>query len=148
MKLNITFTFSLFMTLVLSACSNNATSNTTRNATNNATNTSLNKQKTSENGTILAVKSITIKPEQLRPHVGVSIGSGGYRGISGGFDIGNVVRVIQDTSKPKYKQEIVVRKSNGDTVSITQTTREQFKKGDQIKLILLKNGEARVIHAK
>jgi len=136
----------LFFTLTtLSACSNN-TSNKT--VSSDATKSSLKKQNTIETGTVLAVKSVFIKPETLRPRVGVSIGSGGYRGISGGFDVGNVVRVIRDSNKPKYQQEIVVKKTNGDTISITQVTREQFKKGDQIKLILLSNGEARVIHTK
>jgi len=133
--------FIFLFTLSLSACSNNATNSTTSNTTS-----SLNKQNTTETGTVLAVKSVYLKPERLRPHVGVSIGSGGYRGVHGGFDVGNVVRVIQDTNKPKFEQEIVVRKTNGDTISITQITRERFKKGEHVKLILLSSGEARVIH--
>lgn len=142
MNHNFTLLFTLLIILSLSACTNN----TTKSTTSKTIHTQLNKQTSTETGTVLAVKSMTIKPEKLRPRVGVSFGSGGYRGVHGGFDIGNVVRALQDSNKPKYEQEIVVRKNNGDTVSITQITREHFKKGDQVKLIVLRTGEARVVH--
>lgn len=125
--------FSLFFALTLTACSSQAT------------NTPLSKSQTVETGTVVAVKSIYLKPEKLRPSVGVSIGSGGYRGVHGGVDVGNVVRVIRDANNPRFEQEIIIRKTNGDTVAITQISKEMFKKGDNVKLILIKNGEARVI---
>ena len=123
---------SLLLSLALSACSN----------TN--TNTRADK-KGAQTGTVLAVKSIAIKAETLRPSVGVSIGSGGYRGIYGGFDVGNVIRAARDANSPSFKQTITVKQSNGETVAITQTSRQAFKQGDTVKLILV-NGEARVVH--
>jgi len=126
----------LFLTtaaiVTLSACS---TTNT---------NTRVDKKGT-QTGTVLAIKSTYIKPETLHPSVGVSIGSGGYRGIYGGFDVGNVVRAARDANNPNYRQIITVQQSNGETVAINQISREHFKPGDPVKLILV-NGEARVIH--
>jgi len=128
----LTLFLSAAITATLSACS---TTNT---------NTRLDKKGT-QTGTVLAVKSTYIKPETLRPSVGVSIGSGGYSGIYGGFDVGNVVRAARDANSPNYRQIITVQQSNGETVAITQISRQAFKQGDRVKLILV-NGEARVIH--
>ena len=126
------FLITLFLSITLSACSSTHT------------NTRIDKQGT-QTGTVLKVKSTYIKPETLRPRVGVSIGSGGHAGVYGGFDVGNVVRVFRDANSPSYRQVITVRQANGETVAITQTSKEHFKKGETVKLILV-NGEARVIH--
>ncbi len=98
-----------------------------------------------QTGTVLAVKATYIKPETLHPSIGVSIGSGGYSGVYGGFDVGNVVRAVRDAKSPSYRQIITVRQSDGKTVAITQISRQVFKPGEPVKLILV-NGEARVIH--
>ena len=107
-------------------------------------NTRADKQGT-QTGTVLAVKATYIKPETLHPNIGVSIGSGGYGGVYGGFDVGNVVRAARDANSPNYRQVITVQQSNGETVAISQISRQAFKPGDHVKLILV-NGEARVIH--
>lgn len=133
MKLINTILITLFTSLSLLACSSQTA--TTR----------ISNQQTVETGTVLAVKSIYLKPERLRPSLGVSVGSGGYRGVYGGVDVGNVARVISDANNPKFEQEIIVRKSNGETVAITQISNERFKRGENVKIILIKNGEARVI---
>lgn len=127
-----------FLIFSVSGCSSNPSST--------ADNKHINNHIKTETGTVLAVKSIYIKPETLRPNVGVSIGSGGYRGVHGGFDVGNVARVIRDANKPRFKQDITIRKTNGETIAISQISRELFKQGDQVKLILISTGEARVIH--
>lgn len=126
----------LLITFTLSACSNN-TSNTSENASSGVKNT--------ETGTVLNVRSIYLKPERLRPSIGISVGSGGYRGAYGGIDVGNVARVIKDANKPRFEQTIIVKTSDGNTAEITQVSREMFKRGDKVKVVL-QRGEARVIH--
>ncbi len=132
------------VTLFLATAITTAIATTLGACSTTNTNTRLDKKGT-QTGTVLAVKSTYIKPETLHPRVGVSIGSGGYRGIYGGFDVGNVVRAARDANHPNYRQILTVQQSNGDTVAITQISRQTFKPGDAVKLILV-NGEARVIH--
>jgi len=42
-------------------------------------------------------------------------------------------------------KQIDLEIDQGETVAITQVSNERFKRGDNVKLILIKNGEARVI---
>lgn len=127
--------FVIFVVTALSACSANQTYSSANSAS------------VKQRGTVVAVQRTYLKPETLRPSVGVSVGSGGYRGVYGGVDVGNVVRVIKDANLPRFEQRIIVRTTNGETVSITQISRERFKRGDPVNLVLLNNGEARVIRA-
>lgn len=128
----------LLITLTLTACSNQM-------GNGNTVNTASSKQKSMETGTVIHVRSIYLKPERLRPNIGVSVGSGGYRGAYGGIDVGNVARVIRDANKPRFEQKIIVKINDGNTAEITQVSRETFKKGDKVKVVL-QRGEARVIH--
>jgi outer membrane lipoprotein SlyB len=113
----------------------------------NTANNRIGKQQTVETGTVLSMRTFNIKPEQINSYgnVGVGIGSGGYRGIFGSVDIGTLARLFRNATGPKVVQEIIIRKSNGEAVAITQVATDNFKTGDAVK-ILLKNGEARVIH--
>ena len=74
--------------------------------------------------------------------IGVSIGSGGHSGIYGSINAGNIIRALR---QPAKKLEIVIKKSNGEHVSVTQPLGGNFKVGDKIK-ILLRNGRAVVQH--
>lgn len=125
--------FLFLLTFSVSACSTQTT------------NTRIDPQLVKSVGTVISVKSTYIKGETLRPSLGGYIGSGGYRGVYGGIDVGNVVRTVRDANSPRYSQRIIIRQANGDTVAITQISREPFKVGDPVKIVLL-NGEARVIH--
>ncbi len=125
----------LILLFSLTACSSNTANN------------QLGKQQTVETGTVVSVKTIKIKPEEIRSYgnVGVGVGSGGYRGVYGSVDVGTLARLFRNATGPKTAQEIIVNKTNGETVAITQEAKENFKQGDSVK-ILLRNGEARVIH--
>ena len=130
----------LIFIVSLSACSNNA-KNTT-NTNNKAVN-----QQTVETGTVVSARTIKIEPQEYGPYganVGVSGGSGGV-GVFGSIDLVTLGRLFKNVTGPKIAQEVIVKKSNGETVAITQKAKETFKAGDKVK-ILLRNGEARVIH--
>ena len=107
----------------------------------------LGKQQTVETGVIVAINTFTIKPERIRSYgnVGVGVGSGGYRGIYGSVDVGTLARLFRNVTGPQKAHEIIVKKTNGETVAVTQLAKENFKAGDKVK-ILLRNGEAVVIH--
>ena len=99
-----------------------------------------------ETGTVVSVKTIAIKPETTtRPYgnVGISIGSGGRSGVFGSVDIG---RIFRNSTKPTTALRLIINKSNGEMVAITQAvSKENFKQGDTVKL-LIENGKAKVIH--
>jgi outer membrane lipoprotein SlyB len=97
-----------------------------------------------ERGTITQVKKIAITKDSdsLGSTIGVSVGSGGYAGIYGAFDI---TKIFSAMNKPAQQLELIVRKQNGEFVAITQPLGGNFKVGDKIK-ILLRNGLAVVQH--
>jgi len=125
----------LIFIFLLSACSTNHKDS------------QLNQQQTVEAGTVVSVKTIEIKPEKIDSYgnVGVSVGSGGHSGVYGAVDVGTLGKIFRNATKAKTALEIIVKKESGDTVAITQDTKESFKKGETVK-ILLRNGEARIIH--
>jgi outer membrane lipoprotein SlyB len=136
----------IFVTLLLigtvigmSACSNNKTSS--------ATSIVENMQKV-ETGTIVSVKTIALKPEEINSYgnVGVSVGTGGSSGVYGSVDLATIGKLYRNATKPTTAQQFIIKKSNGETVAITQEkSREEFKIGDAVKL-LIKDGKAKVIH--
>ncbi len=137
----------LGLVLGLNACSNNA--NNTKNKPK--TIQTLNKQQKVELGTVVAVRTIQIKPSENNTYVspygniGVSASSGGFRGIHGSIDLATLGRLFKNNSETKTAQEIIVKKNSGETVAITQELKENFKQGDSVK-ILIRNGNAQVIH--
>ncbi len=128
----------------ISACSNNTVEN--QAAKTSEKDATIGQIQTVEAGTIVAINTYTIQPERIRSYgnVGVGIGSGGYRGIYGSVDVGTLARLFRNATGPKKAYEIIVKKTTGETVAITQLQNDNFKKGDAVK-ILLRNGEARVI---
>ena len=127
----------------LSACS---TSNKT--ARNDNTNIQLGTLKKVEFGTVVSVKSISIKPTRTEAprstgNIGVNVGSGGT-GIYGTVDVATLTRLFSE-NKPKTVQEIIIKKEFGELVVVTQDTKEVFKKGDKVK-ILSRNNKAIVMH--
>lgn len=139
----------LGLILSLSACTNNA--NTTNNKSKPNTIQTLNNQQIVETGTVIAVRTLKIKPNANnsygRPYgnVGVSASSGGFRGIYGSVDLATLGRLFKGATAAKTAQEVIVKKSTGETVAITQPFKESFAKGDSVK-ILVRNGNAQVIH--
>jgi len=159
--------FLLISLFSLSACSNNKTTSTNNSALQNSekqggwqnkdthnkgssNKTIANMQKV-ETGKIVSIKTIAIQPEKIDSYgsVGVSVGSGGRSGIYGAFDLATLGKVFRNANKPKTAKQFIIRKSNGEMVAITQpfsqTSKEVFKIGDSVKL-LLENGKAKVIH--
>ena len=125
----------------LSACSNNKTANAT------STGKIENMQKV-EAGTIVSVKTIALKPEEINSYgnVGVSVGTGGSSGVYGSVDLATIGKLYRNATKPTTAQQFIIKKENGETVAITQpASKEVFKIGDAVKL-LIKDGKAKVIH--
>ena len=121
--------------LSLTACSSNPANN------------QLGKLQNVETGTVINVTTVKIIPERINSYgnVGVGIGSGGYRGIFGSVDVGTLARIFRNATGPKIAQEIIVRKTNGEVVAVTQASKTLFKQGDRVK-ILLRKGQAEVIY--
>jgi outer membrane lipoprotein SlyB len=129
---------SFFMTL--SACSNNKSATSSAGAVENM-------QKV-EMGTIISVKTITLKPEEINSYgnVGVSVGTGGSSGVYGSVDLATIGKLYRNATKPTTAQQFIIKKENGETVAITQpASKEVFKIGDAVKL-LIQDGKAKVIH--
>lgn len=127
--------------LTLSACSNNKT------ATTAGTGKIENMQKV-ETGTIVSVKTIALKPEEINSYgnVGVSVGTGGSSGVYGSVDLATIGKLYRNATKPTTAQQLIIKKENGETVAITQAaSKEVFKAGDAVKL-LIQDGKAKVIH--
>lgn len=125
--------------LVLPACSSNQTTATTGKIEN--------MQKT-ETGTIVSIKTVTVTPEQINSYgnVGVAVGSGGRGGLYGAVDVATIGKLYRNATKPTTAQQLIITKSNGETVAITQAfSKEIFKTGDAVKL-LIQDGKAKVIH--
>lgn len=135
---------SLGLMLILSACSNTVDNN------NSNTVQTLNQQQRVETGTVVAVRMVQLKPNANKvnnplSNVGIAAGSGGFRGVYGSIDLATIGRLFNSNAQTKTAQEIIVNKSNGQTVVITQALKENFKRGDAVK-ILVRNGYAQVIH--
>lgn len=129
---------SLVMLISLSACSNNKTANS-----NN-----INNMQKIEKGKIISVKTVAVKPEDINSYgnLGVSVGSGGHSGVYGSVDLATIGKLYRNATKPATAQRLIVTKTNGETVAITQpSSKEVFKIGDSVK-ILLEKGKAKVIH--
>jgi len=135
--------------LVLSTLGLVLSLNACTNTTNKKPKTiqTLNKQQKVELGTVVAVRTIQIKPEAINSYgnVGVAASSGGFRGIYGSIDLSTISRIFKNTTSAKTAQEVIVKKNSGETVAITQAFKENFKRGDAVK-ILIRNGNAQVIH--
>ena len=135
----------LFLTIISSlvACSSNkATSNRTISETQLGVATKV------EKGEVVSVKTINLKSgsnDKSYGNVGMSVGTEGNAGLYGSVDVATIGRFFSNIDKPSTAQEIIIKKEDGDTVAITQATKEQFKKGDKIK-ILLRSGKSVVIH--
>ena len=100
-----------------------------------------------ETGKVLAVRIIEIQPEPVHSYgnVGVTLDSSGTSGIQGSVDLKTIGTLYRNATKDKTAQEIIVKKDVGETVAITQSTKEIFKIGDRIK-VLKREGKAVVIH--
>jgi len=130
-------TLSLLTAISLSACSNNK-----------AANSKIENMQKIEMGKIVSVKSVPVKPEDIDSYgrIGVSVGSGGRGGVFGAVDLATIGKLYRNATKPTTAQQLIVTKSNGETVAITQAnSKEVFKIGEKVK-ILLKDGKAKVIH--
>ena len=136
----------LVLILLLAACS----SNTSKQASNTSAQTT---KSTTPMGTISKVEIGTIV--QLKKiiqtnnvnladsgSIGVSVGSGGHSGVYGSIDAGKIFRALR---QPPKLLEIIIKKSGGTFVSVTQALGGNFKVGDKVK-ILLRNGRALVQH--
>ncbi len=147
----------------LSACSNNKTASTNNGSLQNSQkqggwqknkathNKVISNMQKVETGKIVSIKTIAIQPEKINSYgsVGVSVGSGGHSGVYGAFDLATLGKVFRNATKPKTAQQFIIQKANGEMIAITQassqTSKEVFKVGDSVKL-LLENGKAKVIH--
>lgn len=129
----------LFLLLLLLA--------TTLNACSNTNGTNVSNVKEVQQGTVVSVTLTPIKTEPIRPHggIGITLGSGGYSGIYGSFDLATIGRILSTPAQKPMQQEIIVKRSNGSLVAITQPEKEPFHRGDKIKIVHRGN-EARVIH--
>ena len=98
-----------------------------------------------ELGTIVQLKKVILTNDASLANagnIGVSVGSGGHSGVYGSINAGTIIRALRGPTK---RLEIVIKKSNGEHVSVTQALGGNFKVGDKIK-ILLRNGLAVVEH--
>ena len=132
--------FFLVFSIGLSACSN-----TEKAKPEYKTIQTLNEQQV-ETGTVIAVNKVIIQPSSYnyRPNIGIAASSGGFRSIYGSVDLATLSRLFTNSGGAKTAQEIIIKKNNGQTVAITETTKDSFKAGDVVK-ILKQDGIARVI---
>ncbi len=124
---------SLFLAISLSAC--------TPSKNIKAENTSEVQQ-----GIVMAVKRIIVKPEPIQPRggFGVSVGSGGHSGVYGTVDLATLGGLFGKPKKDKIMQEIIVKRDNGSLVAITQPEKGPFLRGDKVRIVERGN-QARVI---
>lgn len=133
----------LALSFALSACSNPVKSNVNDKPKYKTIQT-LNQQQKVETGTVISVRSIQIKPPNYsRPSIGIAASSGGFRGVYGSIDMATLGGLFTK-EKTTNAQEIIVTKANGNTVAITQVSKEKFTKGESIK-ILQRDGKSIVI---
>jgi len=141
-KISMLTLFFLFIGSLV-ACSTNKTPTTSRTISESQ----LGVSSKIETGEVLSVKTMNIKSNNNKKsygNVGVSMGTGGNAGLYGTVDVATIGRFFSNIDKPSTAQEIIIKKESGDTVVITQATKEQFKKGDKIK-ILIRGGKSVVI---
>ena len=128
------FFYSLSSTLIifLASCSNNSSVNTFQEV---------------QTGSVVAVNQTVIRAKPIKPraNVGVSIGSGGRSGLYGAVDILTLGSLLGIKKKDKVIQEVIIRRSNGTLVAVTQPFHAMFRRGDQIKIVK-QDGEARVTY--
>lgn len=134
MKTSLLFFTSLLLLLTLSACSNTKKSNTS----------DIQKM---EKGTVVAVKldRTVARPTRPNGNVGVSVGSGGHAGVYGSVDFATIGNIFSKSKKDKVMQKIIVERTNGSLVEITQPDTQRFSRGDKVKIIHQGN-QARVVH--
>jgi outer membrane lipoprotein SlyB len=128
----------IVLVISLSACSINQ---------NASTQTIDNMQKV-EIGTIVSIKTVALKPEEINSYgnVGVSVGSGGHSGIYGGVDLATIGKLYRNATKPTTAQQFIITKNSGETIAITQlASKEVFRIGDSVKMVL-QGGKAKVFH--
>lgn len=136
----------LGLVLSLSACSNNPPKKKTKYKTIQT----LNQQQKVEYGTVIAARTFKINADNqnasVSPYgnIGVAASSGGFRGIYGSIDLATIGRLFNKAQSTKTAQEIIVKKNTGETVSITQVQKQNFKQGDKVKIVI-RNGNAEVI---
>jgi len=144
MKLLALITLSACLIGGLTACSKNKTAEADRSVSD----AQIGVATKVSTGEVISVKTVKLKStssEKSYGNVGVSMGTGGTAGVHGSVDVATIGRMFDNIGKPSTAQEIIVKKDNGDTVAITQATKEVFKKGDKIK-ILERNNKSVVIH--
>jgi len=126
------YSLSSILIIFLAGCSNNNSVNTFQEV---------------QKGSVVAVNQTIIRAKPIRPraNVGVSVGSGGHPGIYGAVDIFTLGHLLGIKRKDKVMQEVIVKRSNGTLVAITQPFNTMFRRGDQIKIVK-QDGEARVIY--
>ena len=120
-----------FITSFLSACSSTEQSNI----------------KEVQLGTVVSVTLVPVKTESTHPQggFGVTVGSGGHTGIYGSIDLATIGEILSPPAKPAMMQEIIVRRTNGKLVAITQREQASFHRGDKIKIV--RRGDlAHIIH--
>jgi len=131
----------LFITFAfgLSACSN---SEKPKAKPKYKTIQTLNQQQKVESGTIIAVRDVAIPKERVNSYsnIGVVASSSGHGGIYGSIDLGTLSRLFKKDPTPQLAQEIIVKKRDGQTIAITQVSKEIFKKGENVN-ILLRDGK-------
>lgn len=111
------------LVVLLTACSANSPTQTTKTQPKNI-----------ELGTIIQLKKVSTANDSdlLGSSVGVSIGSGGHRGLYGSFDLGKLFSVL---TKPAKQLALMVKKQNGEIVAITQPLNTHLKVGDEVKIV-------------
>jgi outer membrane lipoprotein SlyB len=107
---------------------------------NQSTKTTVGQLQKTEVATIIQLKEIstTNDSDLLGSRMGVSIGSGGYKGIYGSFDLGKIFSAL---SKPTKQLALMVKKQNGEIIAIKQPLNNHFKVGDKVR-ILQRNGRS------
>ncbi|GAA0401241.1 hypothetical protein GCM10009133_07590 [Cocleimonas flava] len=133
--------------LIISACSSSSstTTDSAKSKVDDAIPVSV--EQKIETGIVLAVRIIEVAPEPIHSYgnVGVNVDSSGTSGIQGSIDLKTLSTLYRNATKDKTAQELIVKKDMGETVAITQSTKEIFKVGDRIK-VLKRDGKAVVIH--
>ena len=128
--------------LFLSACSSNASKEAaSQSVKTSKVSTAMGHISRVETGRIVQLKKIIKTNDASLANagsIGVSVGSGGHAGIYGSINAGNLIRAFR---KPPKQLEIVIKKSSGGYVSVTQGLGGNFKVGEKVKIIL-RNGRA------
>ena len=104
----------------------------------------MNEQQKVETGTIVSVRNIDVKPANYsRPSIALAVDSSGFRSVYGAIDMTTLSHIFGN-NKTSEAQEIIVKKKTGNTVAITQVSKEKFKQGESVN-ILRRNGKSIVV---